>query len=601
MSRLKLLWQVLGRGRWSYLVAFVAVMLATLLQYMVTIVLQFALDHVIKGEAVDKFKVIFDPVANYLANYSLPQALLWVGGWMLSLAVAQGVFDFVRARSASKAAETLAANLRVKLYDHIQRMPFLEMGHNNTGDLIQRASSDVETVRNFMEQQSIEIFRILFMIFSVIPLMLVYDPMMTLLAVVLLPLIIGGSFYYFHRMKNMHRQVAESEAEMSSVLQETLTGARVVRAFSRQDYEIGRFDRFNRGFRDASIRMMVVAGSYWAISAFFCMLQIGLVLVGGIMLAKSHELSVGTFMVFVTYETTLVWAIRGLGRVMGEAGRAYVSLGRMQEVLDQPLEDEGAPVGQKPELKGELTFRQVDFAYPEGKPVLQGLDFTVKSGETVGIVGPTGSGKSTLVNLIPRLFDPVSGQILLDGVCLTELDRQWLRENVGIVLQEPFLFSRTVGENIRLGAADAELHEIERAARTAAIHQSILDFEKGYDTLVGERGVTLSGGQKQRLAIARALIKEPPILIFDDSLSAVDAETDRQVQAALQERKGQATTFIISHRLSSVMDADWIILLEEGRITGKGTHEQLLAEGGLYFKLWQIQTRMEKEVSHGEA
>ncbi len=564
--------QALRGSRRYFLAAAVAVVLTTLCAQTAPLVLRFTIDSVIGGAppAWPAFLRNWAPGADDL---SWLRARLWACGLaMLACAVGQGLFDYLRLCAASIGSENLARELRQRLYDHINRLPFQAQTTLDAGDLIQRCSSDVETVRLFFETQIAEAARVLVMLGIAAPVLALMNLRLALLSVVLLPFVLGTSVFYFFRVKRLFGASVLAEAALAGYLQENLTSVRTVKALARESFESERFRAKNEELRARDFRLFRAISVYWGGSAFVCMLQIGVVLVAGAAGVARGNISLGTFTVFVAYVNMLVWPIRMLGHVLSDAGRTAVSLKRIHDVLRRPTEPpiQGAPC---PEIRGRIEFREVGFEYAPDRPALQGISFTAEAGQTIAILGRTGSGKSTLVHLIPRLLDYTSGSIRVDGCELRTIDRQWIRRHVGIVLQEPFLFSRTVRDNIRLGAEDEPEHRVLEAAHAAHIHATIeSSFRQGYDTFVGERGVTLSGGQRQRIAMARALLRNPPILIFDDSLSAVDAATDLRIRKALAERAGKATTFIISHRIGTLSQADRILVLEDGRITQQGTH-----------------------------
>lgn len=340
-------------------------------------------------------------------------------------------------------------------------------------------------------------------------------------------------------------------------------------------------------------KLLQLLAGYWSSSDLLCMLQIGTVLIFGSYWASIGEISLGTLIVFTTYEGMLLWPVRQMGRILTDLGKTLVSLKRIHEILEQPIE---APSANelKPEIKGEIEFKNVTFGYDADKPMLKNISFKVKAGQTVAILGPTGSGKTSMMHLLPRLYDFQEGSITIDGIDIRNIEKKWLRKNIGIVLQEPFLYSKSILENIGLAKDHALEEEVYAAAQTASVHSVIQEFDKGYETLVGERGVTLSGGQKQRVAIARTLILDSPVLIFDDSLSAVDTETDTAIRKALKQRDKSATTFIISHRITTLSEADFILVLDEGRIVQTGTHQELIDEPGLYQRIWSIQNALEE-------
>ena len=333
---------------------------------------------------------------------------------------------------------------------------------------------------------------------------------------------------------------------------------------------------------------------YWGGSDFICLTQILVVILFGVVEALSGNLSIGNFFVFVSYEGMILWPMRNFGRILSDMGKMTVSIGRIQEILHTPIED--VESGVAPSLRGDIVFDHVSFQYDDGDTlVLDDVSFTVKEGQTIAIMGPTGSGKSSLMYLLTRLYETTSGDIIINGVSIKDIQKQYLRKNVGIVLQEPFLFSRSIFENIKIAKKDASEQDVHQAARIASVHDVILEFEKGYETLVGEKGVTLSGGQKQRVAIARTVLSDSPIIIFDDSLSAVDTETDAAIREALQNLSGQMTTFMITQRVASAQNADMIIVLEDKKISQQGTHDELLQQEGLYKRIYEIQSSIKKE------
>lgn len=503
------------------------------------------------------------------------------------LSFARGLFLFYKGKWAAVASESTAKRMKERLYDHIQKLPFNYHVKAETGDLVQRCTSDVETIRQFMSVQLVEIGRAVFMVALSLTVMFSVNVKLALASVSLLPVIFLYALFFFRRVQTVFRKSDEAEGRLSTVLQENVTGVRVVRAFARSDFESDRFEESNIEFRNQSHRLMKLLAWYWSVSDFLCMVQTVFVLMFGVYLAVGGQITLGTLVLFTSYEAMLLWPIRQMGRILSDMGKALVAAHRISEILDEKTETTGD--GKCPEIEGALEFKNVSFGYREGEKVLDKLSFEVKKGETVAILGPTGSGKSSLMHLLPRLYDYDDGSITVDGVELRNIDRKWIRKNVGIVLQEPFLYSRNIAENLSIGKCDVEETEIFEAARTASLHDVVSEFEKGYETMVGEQGVTLSGGQRQRLAIARTLLLETPILIFDDSLSAVDTETDAAIRRALKKRSSEATTFIVSHRITTLMEADRILVLEGGRIVEEGKHHELVARKGLYRRVWETQ------------
>jgi ATP-binding cassette subfamily B protein len=521
------------------------------------------------------------------------RSLVIAAGALVAFSAAASLFHYLRGRWASQASEAVVRQIRDHLYAHLERLPCAYHDKADTGDLVQRCSSDVETIRVFLAGQVVEIGRAVLLFATVLPILLVKDVRLTLVAVSLVPFIFVYALAFFRKVKSLFKETDEAEGRMTAVLQENLTGIRVVRAFARQEFECAKFAERNEEFRDRHNGLIRLLGLYWGSSDLICMCQIGLVLVCG----ASWGFSPGLLFEFVSFVYLFIWPVRQLGRVLTDTGKATIALGRVQEILAEAEEPDPEDFGtQWPALGGDIEFRNVTFAYDGGEPALRDLSFRVRPGETLALLGPPGSGKSTVIQLLLRLYDYERGSIRIDGRNLSELPRRFVRSQIGVVLQEPFLFSKTIDANIRLGRRGAEEEEMAACAEAACIHESVAEFEDGYETLVGERGVTLSGGQRQRVALARALLKDAPILVLDDSLSAVDTHTETEILQALGARPARRTTFVIAHRLSSIRNADRILVLEAGAVAQLGTHEELLVEDGPYRRLWLIQGALEEEL-----
>ena len=520
---------------------------------------------------------------------SLRQSIWLAGVMLLLVSLVQVTFMFLRGRMASVMAENIAKGLKDKLYNHIQKLPYDYHVKSQAGDLIQRCTSDVETVRVFYNQQAIEVVRSVFLVAFATVIMVTVDLRMTFASLFFLPFIFAFSFFFFRYVKKTFKLADEKEGELQTVLQESLSGIRVIRAFGRGKFELERFEKKNDEFRQISYQLLKRLAEYWSITDVLCHVQALIVLVYGVYLTYTGQLTVGEFILFNSYVNMMVWPARQLGRVLSDTGRAEVAIGRIYEILETPAETdtEGATPH---DLKGEIVFDQVSFAYDKGKKVLNNLSFKVNQGETIAILGSTGSGKSTLMHILLRLYDIGSGKVWINGRQLQTISKEWLRQKIGIVLQEPFLYSRTIKHNLKMAKDELERDEMVEATTVANVHHVIEEFDKGYDTLVGEKGVTLSGGQKQRVAIARTLIRNSEILIFDDSLSAVDTETDKEIRRELKKRGKDITTFIISQRITTLMDADRIFVMERGAVTDSGTHEELIQRDGLYARIWKIQS-----------
>ena len=489
----------------------------------------------------------------------------------------------------AKGCEGVIVRLRDRLFGHIQKLPYEWHSSHQTGDIIQRCTSDVDVVRNFLIDQLLEMIRTVFLIVISLVLMFSMNVPLSLIALAFIPVVMLYSGLFFNKIGRRFQQADETEGELTAMAQENFTGVRVVRAFGREKFEIDRFEKKNNQFADMWIRLGHVLGLYWGIGDFFSNLQVMIIVVAGCFQASIGQLTDGEFLAFVAYNAMLVWPVRNFGRILSELSKTKISIGRLLEILKaQPEKD--APNAQTPPMDGDIVFRDVSFRYNGNREVLQNINLTIPAGSTFGILGSTGSGKSTLFYLLDRLYElkPEDGTITIGGVDIREISLDWLRGHIGIVLQEPFLFSKTIRETISDGAATRELEQVRYSARLAAIDDTILSFSEGYDTMIGERGVTISGGQKQRVAIARMLMQNTPIKIFDDSLSAVDMETDAKIREAIQHQV-TGTTIIIAHRITTLMNADCIAVMDKGRVVQLGTHEQLLQKDGIYRRIYEAQ------------
>jgi len=519
-------------------------------------------------------------------------------GLILLLATLSGACLYLRGRLSAVASEGIILRIREAVFGHLAELPCSYHDQAETGDLVQRCTSDVETLRAFLATQVVEIGRAILLIAISAPILFLLNVPLAWLSFALMPIIVGFAFGFFRKIQVTFRRMDEAEGRMTTVLQENLTAVRVVRAFARQDFEVEKFGVRNAEFRDLHARFIRLLGVYWSTSDLLCLAQIGLVLIAGGLFASRGELTVGTLAAFLEYEIMTLWPVRQLGRVLSETGKAVVSAGRLREVLDAEPESHLDPeAGEStPPLRGELRVRDLSFSFGEGAPALQNIDFDLEAGQTLALIGPPGSGKTALVQVLLRLYDYSTGSILIDGHELRDLPRRHVRSQFSVVLQEPFLYSKTVRANLALGSPNASEEELFESTTAAAIHEAILEFEEGYETLVGERGVTLSGGQRQRIAIARALLLDSPLLVLDDALSAVDTETETRILDALERRRGKRTTILIAHRLSSVVHADTLLVLDGGRIVQSGGHAELIAQPGPYRRLWEIQGALEDDL-----
>lgn len=553
------------------------------------LIFSFFIDYVINTQPMSDTSWQY-MIMNLLGGRDFVRNNLWLGAaciMLVSLVLCISVF--IRGRMNALISENISYTLRNDLYQHLQILPYRYHVMAKTGDLVQRCTSDVEQIRKvFAGQLSEMIYSVATAVVAIFVLFSIYPPM-AWVAVISMPILAGYGYFFFKRTQQAFLASDESEGAMTTTIQESLSGIRVIKAFNREKYEIERFEKKNTEFKELTFKLLRLLGLYWSTSDLICLTQILLVLITGIFTTIDGNMTVGNFFVFISYESMILWPIRNLGRILADIGKATVSVGRLNEIFNEPTED--LVTGETPEIQGEIEFKSVSFRYDDAtKDVLSNLSFNVKKGETLAIIGPTGSGKSSLVHLLSRLYDYTEGSILLDGVELNKIQKEYIRKNIGIVLQEPFLFSKSIHDNIKLSNREVDETLIERAARIASVHDVIRDFDQGYDTLVGEKGVTLSGGQKQRIAIARTIVNNNPILIFDDSLSAVDTETDASIRKSLNENNKGVTTIIITQRVSSAQDADKILVLEDGKITQIGTHNELVQEEGLYKRINEIQS-----------
>ena len=586
----------LTRGSIGYLaLGGLCLILAIAAAYIVPIVTSFTIDYVLGDKPSNLPAFIMDIIDSWGGRDFLRSHLYICALALIFFTILNGVATYFRRSCIANASETVAMTTRNALYEHLQAVPYDYHKHVSTGDLVQRCTSDVSTVRRFISMQLLEMLRTIVMVVIAAGIMFSINVKMSLISMALLPVLFGVSFVYFKGVKKQFTLSDEAEGVLSATLQENLTGVRVVRAFGQQKDEIEKFDRCSCDFRDKTFHLSKMLAVYWGGSDAMGYLQIAISLMAGIIMAVKGEITLGNMLIFTTYTGMLTWPVRQLGRILADLGKASVSLGRIDEILSAPAEEEpGAAL--KPEIHGKVEFKHVCFGYDRFDDVLSDISFTANPGETIAILGSTGSGKTSLVQLLQRLYTCTAGEIDIDGVNINDIEHGHLRKNIGIVLQEPFLYSRTIMENIRMIDPRMSEEQVHEAARIACVHDVIEGFENGYDTVVGERGVTLSGGQKQRVAIARMLMQNAPILIFDDSMSAVDTETDASIRAALKHRRESTTTFIISHRITTLCEADKILVLEHGRLVEQGTHEELIAKPGLYRRIARIQNALEEEL-----
>ena len=582
-----------------FITAVIASLLTTLLNSLTPQIFRFTIDSVLGSEEYP-----------YLADH------LWIMALALIVtALLSGLFMYICRYHTAKAGENFAENIRNALFAHVQKLPMSWHDKNQTGDIIQRCTSDVEVIRNFVVTQLLEVFRTIFLVSVSFAMMMSMNRKLALVVLAFVPFIIAYSGIFYRLIARRFTDADEAEGALSTVVQENTTGVRVVRAFGREKFEMDRFREKNDAFANLWIKLGTISGLYWGVGGMITGLLVVTVILLGAVEAVHGNMSVGEFVAFASYNTTLVWPVRALGRILSDMSKAGVSFERVNYIVgaDEEAYAKETPVVDKKivnddksysEFTYDVSFENVTFAYENGQTVLKDVTFDIPQGTTLGIPGGTGSGKSTIAQLLTRFYELREndsddnqtqnsngnfGTIKIGGRNIKDIPLEELRHQVGIVLQEPFLYSRTIKENILAANPEATMEEIREAAKIACVDETIMNFPDGYDTLVGERGVTLSGGQRQRVAITRMLLQKSPIMIFDDSLSAVDSETDSLIRKALKERMKDATVIIISHRITTLMSANKIMVLHQGEIEEMGTHSELISQNGIYRRIYDIQ------------
>lgn len=592
---------LIGQNWTHFLWALIATIMMVIIGFLTPLLLSEIVDSILGSEPFTMPDFLMNPI-NALGGRDFLRQNLWIPALALILMnVVNGVFTFIKGRSSAIASENIARKLRNDLYRHLQHLPFAYHVKAQAGELIQRCTSDVDTIRRFLAVQVMEVVNTVLMVVIAMSILLPRSVPITLYSLILVPPLFCFATWFFKMVHKSFEVADEADGVLNAVLQENLSGVRVVRAFGQQEREVEKFDRVNNDLRKKNLRLNELLAIYWGGGDAISMTQTLLTLVVCIIYACNGWITVGTLIVFTSTLGMLLFPIRQLGRTLSDAGKAMVSMKRVQAILHEEAEPD-EPNALKPDLHGDIVFDHVSFAYPDDNvPVLRDVSFTIPAGKTAAVLGGTGSGKSTMMYLLQRLYTPTSGKITIGGVDIQQIDRKYLRAHVGLILQEPFLYSKSIRENVGITAPEQEAERIEHAADIASASGFIAKADKGWETVVGERGVTLSGGQKQRIAIARTLLKDNNILIFDDSLSAVDTETDAQIRTALRHEQKDVTTLIISHRVTTLSQADLILVLENGQITQQGTHAELCSQPGLYQRINSIQNALEEELTQAKA
>ena len=582
------------KGSKSYfIISIFASLFITLINMIIPKIVSVTVDSVIGDKAIDSSVIRL--VTDLFGGIDMLKLNIWTpAAIVVSLGIISALFRYSNVYFNSKGAEKLSETMRNRLFDKIERLPFDWHMKNKTGDIIQRCTSDTETIRTFIADQLTEVVKIMIIIVLALVFLFSVSVPIATIALVSIPIIIGYSFVFYHKISSRFADCDENEGILSAIAQENLTGVRVVRAFGKEKYEKEKFEKQNVKYTNTWMELCKLLAYYWGIGDAISGLQIMLVVVVGTYLCVGGSLTMGEFIAACSYNALLTWPVRRLGRILSEMSKTSVSISRIAYIMDSE-EEKDAEKQLTPNMHSDIEFNHVSFAYDE-LPVLNDVSFKVKGGSVLGILGGTGSGKSTITLLLGRLYGlkPECGRITIDGIDINDIKGDYLRSNIGIVLQEPFLFSGTLAENIGITKKEYTHEDIESVSKVACLDDAVKEFSKGYDTIVGERGVTLSGGQKQRAAIARILMQKSPIMIFDDSLSAVDAETDERIRESLKKSFENSTVILISHRITTLMDADNIIVLDKGAIVEQGTHDALMAKNGIYSRIYSMQTRLEE-------
>lgn len=574
-----------------FVLVIISSFVVTLLNTVVPKVIEFTIDCILEGKEIPES---YRGLVKLFGGIEYLRQNIWiVAVVIIVIAAVTFIFHYCRMYFNTRANQVLMQRIRNELFSHIQRIPLSWHNKHNTGDIIQRCTSDADTILNFISNQILMLFRMVLLLVLSIAFMFMTNVKLAAIATAFIPVLIGYSLFFYFKAGKQFKKCDEEEGVLSTYAQENLTGVRVVRAFGRERYERDKFEKQNSYYTNLWVRLEKFMAFYWASSDLIAALQLLFIVVLGTVFCVNGGLTKGELISFISYNTMMIGPVRQLGRIISNLSKAGVSLGRIGEIMNADEEVYGKDEGG---LSGDIVFENVSFEYEENKPVLADVSFKVPQGSTLGIIGGTGSGKSTLAYLLDNLYAVNKGAIYIGGRNAADIPPATLRKNIGFVLQEGYVYSRTVGENIAIASDNNDAESIKAAAATACVDGNIEGFANGYDTIVGERGVTLSGGQKQRVCIARTLMRRTPYIVFDDSLSAVDSDTDANIRANLSKSFAGSTVIIISHRITTVMHADNIIVMDGGRVAESGTSEELLKKNGIYKRIYDLQMSLPEDL-----
>ena len=597
-GRGKLIMQFLKGSKVFFIICMICAAVSALMDMLTPQIIRITVDNVLGKAPPEMLNPVIQKMMDTAGGIEKLRTNLWIlAAAVVAVAIIKSAAQYGFRVTNARGSETLVKTMRDTLFSHIERLPFQWHMQNHTGDIIQRCTSDIETTRNFISEQMTSLIRIAILLLMSIIFMLSMNIWLTLIAMIPLPVIVWYSLFFHHKFRKGFQECDENEGRLSAMAQENLTGVRVVRAFGRERYERDRFREQNEKYTSLWVRLGRLMAFFWSSADILSGVQIMLVVIFGVLFCLNGKMTSGEFIAFISYNGMLVWPVRQLGRMISEMSKAGVGIDRIGYIMDAEEEKDG-PEALEPSMNGDIRFEHVSFAYEGCPEMLSDINLTIPAGTTLGILGGTGSGKSTMMYLLDRLYDLPKGcgRITIGGTDIAKISLQHLRSHIGIVLQEPFLFSRTLKENLTITSSDLPEEEMHEAAGAACLEETIAGFSRGYETFVGERGVTLSGGQKQRAAIARMLTQKTPIMIFDDSLSAVDTETDAKIRAALEKKFGTATVILISHRITTLSRADQVLVLDHGKMAQLGSPEELKKQPGLYQQIDRIQSMGAEEV-----